>query len=70
MSPTTATESTGSSATTTVMTSSASAMAKSLRRVRLSATTRATVASPMTVVSTSDAPGCMNRSAALSTLLS
>ena len=70
MSPTTAIESTGSSATTTVMTRSGSAMAKSLSRVCLRATTRATVTSPIMVVSTSDAPGCMNRSAALSTLLS
>ena len=70
MSPTTAIESTWSSATTTVMTSNGSAMAKSLSRVYRRATTRATVTSPMTVVSTSDAPGCMNRSAASSTLLS
>ena len=70
MSPTTATDSSDSTATATVIASSASAIANSLRRVRLSTTTRSTVARPMAVVSTSEAPGCMNRSAASRSLLS
>ena len=70
MSPTTATDGRSRSATATVMITSASAMAKSLRRVRRSTTTSTTVVRPITVVGTSDPLGCMNRSAALSTLLS
>ena len=70
MSPTTATDVRSNTATTTVITSRASAIANSLRRVRLSTTTSSTVVRPMTVVATSDAAGCMNRSAATRTLLS
>ena len=70
MSPTTATEGRPTSATASVMITSASAMAKSLKRVRRSRTTSTTVVKPIAVVGTSDPLGCMNRSAALSTLLS
>ncbi len=69
MSPTSATDGRSSSATTRVITTSASAMANSLRRVRRTTTTRSTVVSPISVVLRSHAPGCMNNSAALATLL-
>ena len=70
MSPTTATDDRSNSATATVMTTSVSAMAKSLSRVSPSRTTSSTVERPMSVVHGSASPRCRTRSSAFMILLS
>ena len=70
MSPTTATDERWSTATATVRTARAIAMAKSLTRVLRRARTSATVVKPMIVVDTSSRPRWSRVSAAFATLLS